>query len=292
MRPHKSVALLCVPLFVWCAWSRAYHYSLWSDNSQAYLEAIRESSLRIPEPFARRNVRAGIVTHHFLASGMMVRFFERLRDTASPGTIILIGPNHFHHGRGNISLSSLPWKTCFGVVETDRLIIDHIKAATTLAEDTEAFTGEHSVGVLIPLIHYYFPHSRVVPILIDVNANESQLRILRGVLTQLLRKKQFFLLLSMDFSHDSTAEVAETRDRDARQAISTFDMDRIGQLYLDCHKGLWLVLAALREIGPIKADIEEHSNSSRLSRNPSQRNVTSYFTICFSLKTERRDGAN
>ena len=38
------------------------------------------------------------------------------------------------------------------------------------------------MGVLIPFLKYYFPHSRVVPILIDVNADAARLQRLRDVL--------------------------------------------------------------------------------------------------------------
>jgi MEMO1 family protein len=275
------VALIWMLLAVPYSWSRTYHYSSWSDNPQPYLQAIQRSSPHAHERRHNRNIRAGIVTHHFLASGLMVRLFEQLRDDISPDTIILIGPNHFHHGRGNISLSSLPWKTPFGVVEVDRPMIEKIRSATARPDDTEAFTGEHSVGVLIPFIRYYFPHSRVVPILIDVNADDSPLRALRGVLANLLRNPKVFVLLSMDFSHNSIAGVADSRDEEAERAISTLDVGRVSRLHVDCHKGLWLLLAALRDLGPVHVDIEEHTNSSRITLNPSQHNVTSYFTVFF-----------
>jgi AmmeMemoRadiSam system protein B len=275
------IALIWTLLAVPYSWSRTYHYSSWSDNPQPYLQAIQRSSPHPHEAPCNRNLRAGIVTHHFLASGLMVRLFEQLRDNISPDTIILIGPNHFHHGRGNISLSSLPWKTPFGGVDADRPMIEKIRTATARPDDTEAFTGEHSVGILIPLVRYYFPHSRVAPILIDVNADESQLRALRGVLANLLRNPKVFVLLSMDFSHNSTAGDADSRDEEAEQAVSALDVGRVSQLHVDCHKGLWLLLAALRDLGRVQVGIEEHTNSSRLTMNPSQRNVTSYFTVCF-----------
>jgi AmmeMemoRadiSam system protein B len=265
------------------SWAREHHYSSWSDNPQPYLQAIQRSSSLAPAASASRNIRAGIVTHHFLASGLMVRFFELLRAKVSPETIILIGPNHFHHGRGNISLSSLPWKTPFGVLETDRPTIQQIEVATKLPEDPEAFTGEHSVGVLIPFLKYYFPHSRVVPILIDVNADESQLRVLRTLLVGSLENPRVLAVLSMDFSHNSTAGIADSRDEEAKRVISTLDVRQVNGLHVDCHKGLSLVLSALRDLGHVKAHFVEHANSSRLSRNPKQTNVTSYFTVSFGL---------
>ena len=277
--------LLCGILFVptGCASPRAYHYAFWSDDPRPYLQAIQKSSASVGiAPTPGENIRAGIVTHHFLASGLMVRFFDRLQAKTSPETMILIGPNHFHHGRADISLSSLPWKTPFGMVETDRGVVHRIEATMGLPEDTEAFTGEHSVGVLIPLVKYYFPRCRVVPLLIDVNAEEPKLEALRSLLTGFLRNPKVLLLLSMDFSHNSDSRVADERDKLAEQVISKLDFDRVDSLHVDCHKGLRLLLSSLRDVGSVIAQFDEHTNSSRLTGNPKQTNVTSYFTVSFS----------
>jgi hypothetical protein len=279
MRRHVAafIFLLVIPAGV-----RTYHYSWWSDNPQPYLDAIKKSSLTAPPKLTPgERIRAGIVTHHFLASGLMVRLFSALAAGSSPETIILIGPNHFHHGSANISLSSLPWKTPFGILETDQRIVQQLKAATSLPEDPEAFTGEHSVGVLIPFVKYYFPRSRIVPILVDVNAQESSLHALQGLLSSFLRNPQLLVVLSMDFSHDSTAAIADTRDEQAQQVISALDLSKTTELNVDCPKGLWLLLAALEDLGHVKVHVSEHTNSAQLTKKPNQANVTSYFSIFF-----------
>ena len=280
MRLRSSAILLY--LLTAPAWARTCHYSWWSDNPTRYLEAIQKTRMAEPPKLAPgERICAGIVTHHFLASSLMVRFFATLRAESSPETIILIGPNHFHHGSANISFSSLPWKTPFGFLEADAGIVRQLQAETNLPEDPEAFTGEHSVGVLIPFVKYYFGHSRVVPILMDVNARESQVRELRRLLAGFMANPRVVVLLSMDFSHDSAASVADSRDDQAQQAILALDARRIKTLNVDCPKGLGLVLASLRDLGLVKTEVNEHTNSARLTGNPNQSNVTSYFTMYF-----------
>ncbi len=282
MRLCHGAFLLGLLLTARHSWSRERHYSCWSDNPQPYLEAIRKSSLAVPPRLPTgQSIRAGIVTHHFLARQLMVRFFDALSIESSPEIIVLIGPNHFHHGLGNISFSSLPWKTPFGILETDRAFIQQIKLSTNLPEDPEAFTGEHSVGVLVPFLKYCFPHCRVVPILIDVNADENRLTDLRVLLSRYLENPRAVVLLSMDFSHGSTAAVADSRDQQARQVISAMDVRKANDLHVDCHKGLQLFLDLLRHLGPVSVQINEHTNSAQLTGNPNQADVTSYFTIYF-----------
>jgi AmmeMemoRadiSam system protein B len=219
---------------------------------------------------------------------MMVRFFDTLRAHSSPRTIVLIGPNHFHHGLANVSLSSLPWKTPFGFIETDARIVRKIESAIKLPEDHEAFTGEHSVGVLAPFLKYYFPNARIVPILVDINAQSSRLKELRLALAQLLNDPKVLVLLSMDFSHDSVIQIADSRDDQARQVISAMDLGKIEGLQVDCRRGLWVVLGALKDLGDVRVEIQEHSNSARLMGNSAQPNVTSYFTMFLVSSAHRK----
>jgi AmmeMemoRadiSam system protein B len=261
---------------------RTLHYSWWSDNPQPYLDAIqRAGPTSPPKLLPKEKIRAGIVTHHFLASAMMVRFFAGLSATTSPETIILIGPNHFHRGLADVSVSSLPWKTPFGIVETDRRVAQLCMNAIHLPEHTEAFTGEHSVGVLIPFLKYYFPDSRVVLILVDTNAQQRHLRDLRGAMTKLLGNPRMLVLLSMDFSHNSVANIADKRDAQAHQVISDLELDKVEGLNVDCRKGLWVLLASLIDLQQVKVLFSEHTNSARVVGDAQQSDVTSYYSVYF-----------
>lgn len=271
------LSLLAAPAGV-----RTCHYSFWSDDPSKYLEAIH--SARPGEPLiltSGESLRAAIVTHHFLASGLMVRCFSNLRDQSHPSTVILIGPNHFHHGRANISVSSLPWKTPFGMLETDGAVVQQVKSAAHLPEDPEAFAGEHSVGVLTPFVKYYFPAARVVTILIDVNARQDSLRRLHPLIAEFLANPHLLVILSMDFSHDSIASVANSRDAQSQAAILALDFDQVKALSVDCPRGLWLLLSALRDLGHVQVQLGEHTNSAQLTGNLKQPDVTSYFTMYF-----------
>lgn len=273
------------------AGERTYHYSSHSDNARPYLQAISApgAGVRVELPEGQ-TIRAGIVTHHFLASGMMARFFDALRARCSPRSIVLIGPDHFHRGLGRVSVSSLPWKTPFGVLNTDDRILHQIEAAIRLPEDPEAFTGEHSVGVLVPFVKYYFPHARVVTVLVDVRAHGPRLKELRRVVASLMRDPGVLVLLSMDFSHDSIAQIADERDKQAQRVISEMNTGKVDELQVDARRGLWVLLGALNDLGGAQLQVLEHSNSARLTGNPGQRDVTSYFTMVFTAPSPLRGG--
>ena len=282
MRQSFGIVLLSLLLAIPDAWSQDQHFSFWSDNPQPFLDAIKNSTGQtLPTLPVGHRVCGGILTHHFLASGLVVRFFAGLKEQSSPETIVLLGPNHFHQGLANISISSLPWKTPFGVLQADSRLVQQIAKAIQLPEDNEAFAGEHSVGVLIPFLKYYFPQSRVVPILIDVNADAARLQRLRDVLAARADNPKTLLLLSMDFSHESVASVADARDEQARAVITSMDSSKTHNLRVDCRKGLWVLLESLKRTGCDRVQINEHANSAQIAGRPDQSNVTSYFTIYF-----------
>jgi AmmeMemoRadiSam system protein B len=130
-------------------------------------------------------------------------------------------------------------------------------------------------------VKYYFPSSHVVPILVDLNAQSYPLRRLRDVLSTALEDPDTLLLLSMDFSHNSISSIADERDSEAESVISAMDTTKTEALHVDCRKGLWLLLESLKEAGSHSVIFSEHTNSSHLTRNPNQPDVTSYFTVYF-----------
>jgi hypothetical protein len=59
------------------------------------------------------------------------------------------------------------------------------------------------------------------------------------------------------------------------------DVRSVHDLHVDCRKGLWLLLASLTDLGHVRAQITEHTNSAKLTGNFGQPDVTSYFTAFF-----------
>ena len=226
-------------------------------------------------------VRAGIVTHHFLAHPLMVDFFQGLKMCSTPKEILLIGPNHYRQGTQPISLSSLPWKTPFGPLRTDYSFIARMKRRLGLPEDPDAFSGEHSLGVLIPFIKFYFPDSKIVPVLLKPDVPESMLERFDDELLIFLGQPSHLVILSMDFSHAASLEKADLADQEAQKAIASLQDERALGLDVDCRVGLHLLLKALRRLDDVRVDFQGHTNSAMLTGCRGLRNVTSYFSIFF-----------
>ncbi len=274
------------PLF-----ARSWHYSFWSDNPEKYLEVIESQPAPTTGPPRPGIVRAGIVTHHFLAHRLMVDFFQCLKVCSSPQKILLIGPNHYHQGTQPISLSSLPWRTPFGPLRTDCSFIARMLTRLGCPEDPDAFSGEHSLGILIPFVKFFFPDAEIIPVLLKPEVSEPMLEELGHILLEFLGEPSHVIILSMDFSHDSSAEAASIADQAAEKAITSLQDDQTSGLQVDCRKGLRILLKTLRKLDNVQVDFRDHTNSAILTGHRDQTNVTSYFSIFFLQRQERNGGS-
>lgn len=266
--------------------ARTHHYSSYSDKPEVFLKAIEQYRNSRHEMCKKDHglVMAGIVTHHFLANQMMVEFFECLTYRTRPDRIVLIGPDHFSKGIYPITVSALPWKTPFGDLKADRNHIARIKKIVGLADDVEAFSGEHSIGILVPFIRYYFPRSAIVPIIIQNRISPAMLRGFKHVLDEFLDDPGTLVLLSMDFSHDRTSDEADRLDTITKRIITDFDVSRVERAEVDCRPGLSSLLAALKDRKEPAVKFLNHTNSAKITENRHQTDVTSYFTMLFSVK--------
>lgn len=265
-------------------YARTHHYSAYSDEPAQYLSAINKHRNAHPSAKcggAATGIRAGIVTHHFLASGIMAEFFECLASGKHPERIILIGPDHFGKSRARIATSALPWVTPFGEMRSHPATVAHISEALALPEDVEALSGEHSIGILMPFIRYYFPESSVVPIILQKNLLPDELFALKRLMTSFLDDPGTLVLLSMDFVHNQTPEEADRRDELSKVVIEKLGYDQADRLDVDCHPGLKILLSVLNERQDIRVRFLNHTNSARITGEPGLTNVTSYFTVLF-----------
>ncbi|MEW6068824.1 MAG: AmmeMemoRadiSam system protein B [Nitrospirota bacterium] len=270
-------------LFTESLYARDHHFSYYSDMPEIFLNVIENYRSSQPEACKQENgiIRGGIVTHHFLASRLMVDFFECLASQAEPERIILIGPDHFAKGVYPITVSALPWKTPFGELPADESIVSRIKELLNLSDDVEAFSGEHSIGIIVPFIRYYFPRSKIIPIIIQGQISMYTLVELKQIISQLLNDHKTLVLLSMDFSHNQTSEEADQRDENSRDAILQLDCKRISELDIDCRHGLFLLMATLKELKTMNIYFRQHTNSAKITGLKNLKDITSYYTIFF-----------
>jgi AmmeMemoRadiSam system protein B len=129
-----------------------------------------------------QRVFGAVVPHHLLAYEMIAEVFNLLKDQEPP-LIILIGPNHNNQGE-RISTSAWGWQTPFGVVETDRKVIEGLVNTSLVKVDDNVFSNEHSMGNLMPFIKYFLPKTKVVPIVFHHDLRKMEANLLSQYLSE------------------------------------------------------------------------------------------------------------
>jgi AmmeMemoRadiSam system protein B len=252
------------------------HYSIIPDYPGPVLEFIRGSRCDINTENLRR-VCGGITTHHFLAAKLIVEYFEAVSVNGAPKKIILLGPDHFTHRAGIVSVSSLSWVTPLGVVEPD---IDSGKRIYTNARleamDEGRFFGEHSIGTIMPFIKAYFPGTKVVPIIMTGGVSRARLDLLVESIRKELDEKTH-VMLSMDFSHGKSPKTAKNEDKRSIKAIIDGDCESINELDVDNRSGLYVML---RLFGTRNVRFGTHATSAEISGKELGK-CTSYMDVYF-----------
>lgn len=239
-----------------------------------------QATTKVKDVEAQKDVRAIIVPHHLLASeyiaGMIKRSVGRPIDN-----VIIIGPNHWNAGEGVLSSAHAVWETPFGQVQTDeKLVLDFLQSFK-LQVNTEVFAKEHSVGAIVPFVKYYIPDAKIVPIVISSYATHRDAEELVEWITQELDDKTL-IIVSTDFSHYLSKEVAKKNDIYTKSLIDNQDTKRIALLnndFDDSPVSLSAIVLLARELG-WGTEYLYHGNSFNfMTQKPIE--TTSYFGIAF-----------
>ncbi len=228
------------------------------------------------------HIDGAVVPHHLLAHKLIEGVFRQLH-IQQPSTIILVGPNHFNKGE-NILTTTIGWQTPFGIVESDRDIIEGLAASSLVKINEEVFETEHSMGSLMPFIKFYLPAARVVPIILHHDVSRNEAINLGKSIAEFLKDDKCIILASVDFSHYLTKNEAEKRDKETIQALYSKNLGRIfsmGNEYLDSPASIGVLFSAMEELGVNDFKILENTNSGVLLGNDLIE-TTSYMTIAFS----------
>ncbi len=249
-----------------------------------YNEKDFSASLKIAENVKPQsnNIRGGIVPHHLLADGMIASFFKALSGNKYD-YIVVVAPNHKRIGKSSINTTKKSWSTPFGTLNSSKDIIESFIKEGLAAENPALMEEEHSVSSLIPYIKYYFPDSKIIPLIIHGNYGLANSKNLGRIINKKMSDKDYLMIASIDFSHYLTPEKADKMDEITLKAIQERNLNAISRMSndnLDSPPSLMTFLTIMDGIGATKSDILGHDNSARISKQQST-STTSYFTMVF-----------
>jgi len=229
------------------------------------------------------DVRAIIVPHHLLAATYTARMF-RMAAGRRVDTVFIVGPNHFNIGPTTVATAKALWRTPQGQVAVDGALVDRLADAFRIRESAPVFTGEHSIGAIIPYVARYFPKTDIVPITLSSYAGIGEAKQLAEWLSKNAGRSSL-IVFSIDFSHYLSEELADREDALTRRLMVNGDIGAISRLTndnVDSPASLMTALEFARLRG-MRTDIVASGNSNRVrpEKTPS---TTSYFAVAFRQK--------
>lgn len=248
---------------------RSYHL-----NQKFYDEAYDYSSLKNTN--STDEVYGGIIPHHLMPKNEIANWFIGLEDK-NYKTVVLIGPNHFEVGNGDIIISQAKWDTPYGELMPNLILGDKLLENDKIILEEQPFDNEHSISGLVPFIKKSFPKATIVPIILKYNTDEQDLEYLANILATTIDLENTLVLASVDFSHFQTTLVSDFHDELSQNVIETFDFNRIHNLEIDSPASIYTLLKYLEQIKAQKTKLLTHTDSSVLINKPDEPGTTHFY---------------
>ena len=225
-------------------------------------------------------VVSAVVPHHLVAGRLVVNMMETLVPQ-QPKVVILVGPNHFNKG-GRIITGLNGWRTPTGLMDAQSNIVKFLLQSGLAVRDEETLSKEHSVGALVPLLKYYLPEAKVVPIILHYDVKLQEVDSLLQILEPFL-DEDTVVISSVDFSHYLTRSQAQGKDQETLIHMKNFDYStlfRLGNDYLDSPASLAASFRLAEKEGITEFTVLDNTNSGIILQNDFIE-TTSYFTLVF-----------
>jgi len=227
------------------------------------------------------NIKVGIVPHHDLASEMLADFFYQLSENKKVDTLIVIGPNHSDIGLSPAISSKVVWNTDFGEIQQNNTVLDQLIKDGFILYDFENFEKEHSIKTLAPFIKYYFPDTKIVPILLNTKHDQAMSAQLSQELAKYLEDENTVLISTIDFSHYLPTEKSNSNDLITLEAIENRDYNFLSAFnndYFDSPAAMLVTLQTADLLDSGNVQVIRHANSADfLGRDIKE--STGYYTI-------------
>lgn len=238
-----------------------------------------------PEKSGSADISGLIVNHHLLADQLIARGLF-LAATDSPLTIVLLSPDHFNHGSGQITAAAQDWRTPVGILPSDAEAIRRLSEAKVLEIDDSPFELEHGITNILPFIKKLYPQVKIVPIIIKDGLSNERGDKLADKLLEILPANSL-MVASLDFSHYRTSAEADSFDRQTLRLISNNDYSGVSVLNknkqpdnVDSVPTLRIMLELMSRRGA-KFVTLDHTNSGRMTGNLTSKDTTSYIVGAF-----------
>ena len=200
------------------------------------------------EKLDMKDTFGGITSHHIpTAFPLLAEFYSKLKNTKNIDTFIILGPDHWEKGKGDISVSEADFITPFGKLSPDLTMIKKLEESRFLIHDEAPF-DDHSIHSQLLFIAKLFPNAKIVPIVFRSSTDNQSAEKL-GELIASLAGPNTFIVGSVDFSHYLNEEAARPLDQNSATILAALDPKMAGITKADSPASLTTLVAAVKKLG-------------------------------------------
>lgn len=196
-----------------------------------------------------------------------------------PSRIIMLGPNHTGNGEQVSIMPEGSWRTPLGEVKIDEALAEtFLKECKYLKADTSAHSEEHSLEVELPLLQFFRPEFKIVPIAFMTDDLKTLKEVgfqIAQVIKSSLSGEDFLILASSDLTHYEPQEEAAEKDSSAINAILKLDADMLMHRIKEFNISMCgfapaiVMISAAKDLGAREGKLIKYQTSGDVNRDMS-----------------------
>jgi AmmeMemoRadiSam system protein B len=227
-------------------------------------ESVVDGSFRHAEHYSvDPNSRLLLIPHHLVAG----REIASLLTSASPKKrILLLSPDHFSIGDHALATTNKAFRWKEQTVRPDLALNKRLLAAfpTAFRVQDNIFEREHGVRGLVPFLTQAWPQASVNVMTVRNDTATSTLQTLSNQLNELLlTDPELLIVITIDFSHELPAYLADLHDAQAIEHLKTRHAEAFRRVEIDSPP-LFFLLTKLASQQTAELIVHAETNSLRL----------------------------
>jgi AmmeMemoRadiSam system protein B len=215
-----------------------------------------------------------------LAANLIAKTINSVATT-SQITVVLVSPNHFFSGQGQIISSLYNWHTPYGILDSDKKTVQKLKDLGVMNIDEYPFDNEHGISGIVPFIKKSLPNSKLVPIIVKDNLSQNDLNKFVDSLYSVLGEN-LLIIGSFDFSHFYPDDQTKEYDKQSLAVINNFDFNGLKNIQIDSKPGLEIVMKYMEKLKATHFNLMANTNSAQILNDITIKEAVSYINGSFS----------
>lgn len=227
-----------------------------------------------------QSIRGIILPHHELAREYIVTSLERISINQNPGTVVVIGSNHYKPQTTKFISSE---KVLDYPIQED--FVNKLANLQKIILDQTAVENDHSIIIPLTYLKNYFPEANYIPFLSPAYFNTGDISQIAMYLSHSLPQDTLFVA-SVDFSHNTQSIEAEAKNKESEATIENFDFDALYQYkedHMDSPSSIGLLLSIMQRLNSTNWELW-HDSHGAFIENKGSLQGTSYLIGVFTQK--------